>query len=271
MTSTSSAARRRLPSLVAAAVVAVGLAVPAAGAQAATDTATMVKFFSDIVFGTDRQGRDPGTLYVKKWQQSLRIFLTSVDGKLVTKDDGNRELQLSHGRPSKDQVKIIEDHLRTVTQLAGVKIESPKKTGKDVNVQIKLVPRLAMGAAFIEKSVDPKILRALAQPGRCYFLSWASKEGKIVRALMVVNNELPAKEFSACVLRDMAQMMGLSGNSDRITPSVFNPGSDLQKLQPVDRLLLKALYDKRIPAGSSPKEAEAAAAQVLPELARGKP
>jgi hypothetical protein len=128
-----------------------------------------------------------------------------------------------------------------------------------------------MGAPFIEESVDPRVLQALAKPGVCYFLTWADKSGGIVRALVVANNELPPADFSACMLEELTQVMGLAGESNRITPSVFNEDTQLQELAPIDRLMLKGLYDERIAPGSHPDEARAAAAEVLPELARDNP
>lgn len=262
--------RRRVASLAAAAVLVLGLVVPLTAARAAISNDELVNFFSDIVFGTNTKNSAPGTLYVKKWTEPLRIAITAFHGDLIKHDNGTREMRMKAIRPSDAHLKAIQTHLRTLVKLTGVKTEDARKTQKPVNIAIKLVPRLAMAAPFLEKDVNPKLLRELAHSGRCYFLSWASKTGSIVRALIVVNNELPDNAFSACMLRDLTQMLGLAGESDRIKPSVFNIGAERQDLAPVDRVLLQGLYDKRIAPGSHPDEAKAAAAKVLPELARGK-
>lgn len=262
---------RRLTRHLAAAVIAAGLVVTAAGTRAAEDTETMVAFFTDIVFGTEMDSAEPGTVYVKKWLQPLRVAVSSVTGEVVEHPDGKRELQLSREKPDSEHLKAIQKHLRTIVGITGVATEDAKQEDKPVNVQIQLVPRLAMGAPFIEESVDPRVLQALAEPGVCYFLTWADKSGAIVRALVVANNELPPADFSACMLEELTQIMGLAGESNRITPSVFNEDTQLQELAPIDRVLLKGLYDERIAPGSHPDEARAAAAKVLPELARDNP
>lgn len=256
--------------LVAAAAVATALLAPAA-ARAAEGTETLVEFFSEVVFGSEMTSAEPGTLYIKKWAQPLRVAVSVVDGEVINHPDGKRELRLQQGKLSQERLGVIQKHLNTIVGLAGLSTEDAKKTGKPVNVQIKLVPRLAMGAPFIEQSVDPQVLQALAKPGVCYFLTWADKSGAIVRSLIVANNELPEKDFSACILEELTQIMGLAGESDLITPSVFNEGTQLQELAPVDRVMLKGLYDDRIAPGSHPDEARAAAAKVLPELSRENP
>lgn len=263
---------RRPTRCLAAALIAAGLAVTAAaGARAAEDTETMVAFFTDIVFGTELDSAEPGTVYVKKWLQPLRVAVSAVGGEVVEHPDGKRELQLRREKPSAARLEVIQNHLRTIIGITGATTEDAKQENKPVNVQIKLVPRLAMGAPFIEESVNPKVLQALAKPGVCYFLTWADKSGAITEAVIVANNELPQADFSACMLEELTQIMGLAGESNRITPSVFNEDTQLQELAPIDRLLLKSLYDERIAPGSHPDEARAAAAKVLPELARDAP
>lgn len=261
---------RRLIRLAAVTLVVAGLVLPAARAQA-QDSDELVAFFSDLVFGADRENADPATLYVKKWQQPLSINVNAIEGELVTAEDGEKELRLARSKPTPTQVRIIDTHLRTVIGLTGVEIDNPDETGNPVNLRIKLVPRVAMGAPFLEESVDPRLLQALARSGVCYLLTWADKSGAIDRGLIVVNADLPEAELSACVLEELSQVMGLAGESDRITPSVFNSDSQLQELTRIDRILLKGLYDERIEPGSRPEAARAAAAQVLSELARESP
>jgi hypothetical protein len=125
---------RRLTRHLAAALIAAGLVVTAAGARAAEDAETMVAFFTDIAFGTELDSAEPGTVYVKKWLQPLRVAVSAVGGELVEHPDGKRELQLSREKPASEHLDVIQKHLRTIIGITGVATEDAKQEGKPVNV-----------------------------------------------------------------------------------------------------------------------------------------
>jgi hypothetical protein len=126
-----------------------------------------------------------------------------------------------------------------------------------------------MGQAFIADDVDPAILKKLAEPGVCYFLTRAIRTGGMFRSLIVVNRELSPEAMDACLLEEMTQAFGLPNDSDIVSPSVFNQKSTLRELTETDRLLLRALYDYRLPAGTPRKDALRIGRDVMSELMSG--
>lgn len=168
-------------------------------------------------------------------------------------------------KPTAAQVGFIRKHLRTLLKITGVKAENAKKVSKKPNFHIKFVPRIAMHAPFLVRGADPKLLRCLAALGVCYFLS-AAKDGKIVWATIIVNNQLDERSMEACLLEEMTQTLGLPNDSDMIKPSIFNNRSQPTRLNRTDKILLRALYDPRLAAGTPKKHALGIARKVIAEI-----
>ena len=112
-----------------------------------------------------------------------------------------------------------------------------------------------------------KLLKKLAAPGVCYFLT-AQTQGRIVWGIIAVNNQLSEPEMNACLLEEMTQVLGLPNDSDLVQPSVFNNKTQPIALNRTDQILIRTLYDKRLVPGTDRGRAMAAAAKVIVELDR---
>lgn len=228
-------------------------------------TDDLLRHFESVVFGSEIEGVK-GTEYIQKWMSPIRVSMTAMEGKMLAKPGGKRELKLSFVPPDSAYVALVRKHLTTLVRATGAKSEkSDKANGKPANFVIKFVPRLAMGQPFLADDVDPAILSRLAQPGGCYFLTRSISTGALFRALIIVNNDLPPAEMDACLLEEMTQAMGLPNDSDIISPSIFNQNSTAQALSGSDLLLLKTLYDIRLPAGTSKVDAMRIGKDILIE------
>jgi len=229
----------------------------------------LIKHFDSVVFGSETEGVKPAE-QIQKWMTPVRVSMTSMQGKMINKPDGKRELKLSFVPPEKAYVYIVRRHLTTLIKLTGATSEkSDKSAGKPANFIIKFVPRLVMGQPFIAQDVDPAILKRLGQAGVCYFLTRSISTGAMFRSLIVVNNELPPDQMDSCLLEEMTQAMGLPNDSDLVQPSIFNQKSTQRTLSPGDVILIKTLYDKRLPAGTPHGDALRIAREIMGEqLAR---
>lgn len=225
----------------------------------------LMRHFDNVVFGAEIEGVKP-TEHIQKWMTPIRVSITSMQGKMIAKPDGKRELKLSFVPPAKAHVDMIRKHLTTLVRLTGAKSEkSDKEKGKPANFIIKFVPRLAMGQPFVANDVDPQVLKRLGQAGVCYFLSRSIRTGAMFRSLIVVNAELPPDQMDACLLEEMTQAMGLPNDSDLVTPSIFNQKSTLRTLTNSDLIMLKTLYDKRLPAGTPRLDALRIGREIMSE------
>ncbi len=223
----------------------------AAAAERPT-TAELSAFFADVAFGAEYL--KSGTPVVQKWLEPIRVSVTELDGRLIDKPGGGKELKLEKAKLKPEHVKLIRKHLGKLLELTGVKSENAKKVGKPPNYFIKFVPRLAMHGTFLVKGVDPALLKRLAAPGVCYFLTAANK-GLITWATIVVNNQLSAEAMDACLLEELTQSLGLPNDSDRVKPSIFNNKATSRELNRTDILMIKTLYDNRLPPGMIKKQA----------------
>jgi hypothetical protein len=234
-------------------------------ASADQKTEDLLRHFESVVFGSEIEGVK-NSAYIQKWMSPIRVSMTSMQGKMLAKPDGKRELKLSFVPPDSAYVAMVRKHLTTLVRATGAKSEnSEKANGKPANFVIKFVPRLAMGQPFLAEDVDPATLSRLANPGVCYFLTRSISTGALFRALIIVNNELPPAQMDACLLEEMTQAMGLPNDSDIISPSIFNQNSTAQALSDSDLLLLKTLYDIRLPAGTPKVDAMRIGREILIE------
>lgn len=91
-------------------------------------------------------------------------------------------------------------------------------------------------------------------------------QGKYTRALAVIRAEHPDVLRLSCVHEEIAQGLGLSNDSPRARPSVFNDDEEFGLLTYHDELLLRILYDDRMQTGMTPETARPVAKEIAAEL-----
>jgi len=93
------------------------------------------------------------------------------------------------------------------------------------------------------------------------------KKGDEIKTAMIL---FPAygdrKTLRACVVEELTQVMGLVNDSNIVSPSIFNDQSRYMELTDHDRLLLRILYDNRMPIGMPRSEAMSTAHTILREF-----
>ena len=62
-------------------------------------------------------------------------------------------------------------------------------------------------------------------------------------------------KLMACVVEELTQVMGLPNDSIKVSPSIFNDRSRDNFLTGLDYILLKILYDQRLPVGVNKQNA----------------
>jgi len=226
--------------------------------------ADLTRFFEIIVFGAEYGALTGKSTVLKKWASPIRANVSALEGTIISKADGGRELKLNKARPKKAHVDSIRKLLTKLVKLTGVKTEAAKKTGRKPNYFIKFVPRLAMHAPMLVKGAPKKLLRTLARSGKCYFLTAANPRGEITWATIVVNNERPDRDVENCLREEMIQTLGLPNDSNFVKPSIFND-KPLKRFSDIDLILAKTLYDKRLKPGMPRLEAVAKANLIIGE------
>ena len=239
---------------------------PASAAEGLPTEKNLTRFFESVVFGAEYDEVTNESTVIKKWVSPIRASISALEGDLVSKPGGGKELKLRNARPKDAHVNSIRKHLGTLVKLTGITTEDAKKTGQKPNYFIKFVPRLAMHLPSLIKEASPGMLRKLATPGVCYFLTMANKKGEITRATIIVNNQMTDRQIDSCLLEEMTQTLGLPNDSDIVKPSVFNNRSVLNRLTRNDLIVVATLYDERMKPGLARAKAVAKAGSIIGDM-----
>jgi hypothetical protein len=209
----------------------------------------MVRYFDTIVFGAELPGVK-GARVVAKWPADKQI-----DIKL-------------QGRFDKEKIAVFVKHLREVAQLTRLKFDvfgGPEHKDRAGAIDIVFVKRDEMDKVPLP-GVAPDLIRKLASSGGCYFISARKPEDTFVKAIVVANVERPAEHLDSCLLEELIQSLGLPNDSDALRPSIFSDRDRLTSLSRVDRILVRALYDRRLPAGTPRERALEIVRPIIAEL-----
>jgi hypothetical protein len=199
-------------------------------ARTAEEAERLTRLFDIVVFGSEIPGVAPAER-VRKWSGSVRYKVAGTD--------------VAQWRPA------IERNAKALAALTGLTYQPIGAQESGETLVILLVPRdkMAEAGALVEK--DQATLKRIvdAAQGGCYFLSY-SKEDRIVYAAVVANVERPKSELERCLLEEMTQALGLPNDVPGIKDPV--PGYKYlgSGLTPAGELLLRALYDPKLAAGT---------------------
>jgi hypothetical protein len=101
------------------------------------------------------------------------------------------------------------------------------------------------------------------------FVWWDNQNNATACFILISTAHGPIATWAA-VVEEMSQMLGLFGDDDAVTWSIFNDKSPYVDLTPQDVLMLRVLYDRRLVAGMTRDAAKAAALTVLNDLRPGR-
>ncbi|MEM6480040.1 MAG: DUF2927 domain-containing protein [Pseudomonadota bacterium] len=84
-------------------------------------------------------------------------------------------------------------------------------------------------------------------------------------AVAIIRSEHPPALWRSCLHEEVAQGLGLSNDSPRARPSIFNDDEEFALLTGHDELLLSMLYDARLSPGMTPAQADPIVRQIAAE------
>lgn len=210
-----------------------------------------VGYFDTIVFGSEYDKKQAATI-VYKWQGPVRLHLRYVGVKANPK---HRHFINQH---------IVD--LRRLTRLPIVIVGNPKVA----TIDIIFVKRKDMGKLKLPQA-SPQYIAKLAAPGGCYFISYKlgprkKQKGRIQKSVIVVNAERDIAGINHCLLEELTQSIGFPNDSDTMRPSVFSDKDQLFEFSPVDKTVIRVLYDKRMKMGIPRKEGLALAGEIMADV-----
>ena len=172
-------------------------------------------------------------------------------------------------------LSTIRAYIARLSRITGLPI---RLVEQDANFHVFLVNEderrnLAGPIRSILPEVDTATVNAVTEMPRstfCLVFALNSEDsGAYSKALAVIRAEHPDLMRLSCIHEELAQGLGLSNDSPRARPSVFNDDEEFALLTTHDELLLRILYDERMKPGMSAAEARPVAETIASELIGG--
>lgn len=119
-------------------------------------------------------------------------------------------------------------------------------------------------------ALSERIVTQMPLSVSCLVLAFArGGDNTYTDALAIVRAELPDLSRKACYYEELAQGMGLSNDSPRARPSLFNDAAEFAVLTKLDEALLTMLYDPRLRPGMREPEARPLTRIIASQLMGG--
>lgn len=190
----------------------------------------LVRFFDDLVFGTDYGLDRESPNEIRKWTETIRVKITG--------DDADKY------RPE------VEAQLRRVSKLTGVEVEIAELPVAETNYEVRFVPTedFLVNKEYVPCAVGVK---------------W--NEGVIEGTLIRISTAEKGL-IKPCIIHEVMHSFGF-GNHSGVISSILSPFHGEDDFTPWDEIALRALYAPRLRAGMTREEAMSVANEVLREVA----
>jgi len=225
-------------------IATVWFARPAVGEELRPQLDDMVEHFLKVLYGSEYGFTNtPGV--VSKWQSSpVNIII--------------------QGNPTQEMANWASRHLSIVSKLTKIKFRQAKPGAAGPSIDLIFLKRADMGKIKIPGQ-DPVYVQTLASDPTmvCYFLNWHLPPEKIIKAIVVINNERESARIGSCLLEELTQVMGLPNDVQTYWTTLFNPNDSALQHSPWDMLYLKTLYDPRLKPGMRPQEAKGVVREIF--------
>ena len=168
--------------------------------------------------------------------------------------------------------KFLSDYAAQLSNITRHPIELTTELGNFHVVLVDEVHRMNMVQNLRKKDVlvPPTIQQVIQQmPAdiHCMVLTLSARHSPHIheQALAIIRAEHPPVLKKACFHEEIAQGLGLHNDNPAAHPSIFNDDDEFALLTEQDALLLRILYDPRLPAGIELHEAQPILKQLIME------
>jgi hypothetical protein len=219
-----------------------------------------IAFYDEYLRGSGlrRAGFAPGRL--KRWPGPVRMtmeFGATVDRAQRTRDENE-----------------LRSYARRLARVTGhpISVADPASA----NFHVLVMGEDDRGAAIarirqLVPNIDPNaldIFRRLPRSIHCLVLAFSAEPDgyDYARAIAFIRAEHPDLMRRSCIHEEVAQGLGLSNDSPRARPSIFNDDDEFALLTSHDEVLLRILYDPRLAPGMSLDAARPILREIVSEL-----
>lgn len=218
------------------------------------DTFKAVAFAREFSDQGDVLVRREGESILHRWSGPVRIepiFGPSVDERQRSDDRATLgRLATRLERATRHPVGLVDrgGNFRVLV----VSEEERRKIGPTLQ---RLMPEIRQREIDVIEKLDPAnyCVVVASDPG---------DDGILTRAVAVIRAELPPRLRMSCFHEEIAQGLGLSNDSARARPSIFNDDDEFGRLTAMDEDMLRMLYDLRLKPGMDADAAEPVVQQI---------
>jgi hypothetical protein len=208
--------------------------------------------------------------------QTIALFeeYATVGGRIVARQTASRlhrwdmpvRINVEFGGAIPLDAQLRDRHAieRYATRLSRVMDHPVSVTDGIANFHVFVVDeraRRALGPRLREiiPVIDAASISAVTDLPRssyCLVFAWdPGDDGTYAKAVAVIRAEHPDMMRLSCIHEEIAQGMGLSNDSPKARPSIFNDDEEFGLLTSHDEVLLSILYDPRLRPGMTAEEA----------------
>ncbi|MFQ5765429.1 MAG: DUF2927 domain-containing protein [Rhodospirillales bacterium] len=189
----------------------------------------LVRFFDDLVFGTDYGLERPGPKEIRKWTETIRVKITGQEADKY--------------RPE------VEAQLGRVAQLTGVEFEISELSLAEANYEVRFVPTKEF---LVNKEYVPCAVGTDGNNG-------------VIEKIRIVISTAEKGFIKGCITHEIMHSFGF-GKHSGIIRSVLSPLHGEEDFTPWDEIVLRTLYDPRLRPGMTREEATPIADGILREV-----
>ena len=172
------------------------------------------------------------------------------------------------GPPALGHGPFVDEHLAKLSRLTGLDIARVATT-EPHNLRIYFVTSPEMPAIAEFHNIEPRLFERVAGHSACMYAFTTDQRRAISQGIAILATDFGSEYVRACIIEETTQLLGLPMDNELIQPSVFSNQGLLDRLSINDQLLVRALYDPRLPVGMERGPAQLMAHRVIAELWQG--
>ncbi|MDB3921420.1 DUF2927 domain-containing protein [Paracoccaceae bacterium] len=231
---------------------------PRATPEALTELFNSLAFYDEYEPSSGFQPAQSAPTALSKWQRPVNInlhFGPSLSPETRVKD-----------------TQFLSDYAAQLSDITRHPIELTTELGNFHVVVVDEVHRMNMVQNLRKKDVlvppnIQQVIQRMPADIHCMVLTFSARHSPHIheQALAVIRAEHPPVLKKACFHEEIAQGLGLHNDNPAAHPSIFNDDDEFAFLTNQDALLLRVLYDPRLPAGIKLQEAQPLLKQLIIE------
>ncbi len=194
-----------------------------------------------------------------EWPRAQYRHLRKWDGPVRVATLG--PTALGHG-------PFVDEHLAKLSRLTGLDIARVPTT-EPHNLRVYFVDSSEMPAIAAFHNIKPRLFEHVAGRSACMYAFVTDERRAISQGIAILATDFGSEYVRACIIEEITQLLGLPMDNELIQPSVFSNEGLLDRLSINDQLLVRVLYDPRLPVGIARGPAQLIAHRVIVELWQG--